>query len=121
MLGFAYTVFSMNQLSYSKYEFLLIFVVFGLLIIGIGGLSYSSVIFRGNWTKIFGLISTLLVLSHYRINVLFKHLFGADYIHTEKLWVCIGCLALGCFGVWICGKIVSFIMSKTAKIKIWKE
>ncbi len=121
LAGFAYLFFSMNKLSYSKYEFLLIFVVFGFLVIGIGGLSCSSVIFRGNWTKPFGIISTLLVLSHYKLNVLFKHLYGADYIHTDKLWWCIGCIALACLGVYVCGWIISKCMNTIAKIKIWKE
>lgn len=121
IIGFAYLFFSMKILPLSKYEFVLIFVIFGLLIIGIGGLSYSSVIFRGNWTKFFGITSTLLVLSHYRINVLFKHLYGADYAHTSKIWLCIGCLALVCLGVYLCGCLISKIMSKTSKLKIWKE
>ncbi len=121
ILGFAYLFFNMNKLPLSKYEFVSIFVLFGLLIIGVGGLSCSSLIFRGKWTKIFGTISTLLVLSHYRINVIFKHLYGADYIHTNKLWVCIGCLVLGCLGVWICGWVISKAMNGISKTKIWKE
>lgn len=121
ILGFIYLFFSMKFLPLSKYEFILVFVIFGLLIIGIGGLSYSSVIFRGNWTKFFGITSTLLVLSHHRINVLFKHLYGADYIHTDKLWICICCLALCCLVVWICGWVITKSIDKISKIKIWKE
>ncbi len=121
ILGFAYFFFSMKKFPLSKYEFVLVFVVFGLLVIGIGGLSFTSVIFRGNWTKFFGIASTLLVLSHYNINILFRHLYGADYIHTNKLFLCIGCVALGCLAVYLCGWLITKLMNKTSKLKIWKE
>ncbi len=121
ILGFAYFFYSMKKFPLSKYEFILVFVIFGLLLLGIGGLSYSSLIFRGKWTKILGVASTLLVLCHYRINVLFKHLYGADYIHTNKLWLCIGVIALVCILVWACGWLILKIMDRISKIKIWKE
>ncbi len=121
ILGFIYLFYSMNKLALSRYEFVLVFVIFGLLIIGIGGLSFSSVIFRGNWTKFFGIASTLIVLTHYQINMLFKNLFGADYMHTNKLILCIGCIIFVCGVVWVAGWLISKCMEKASKLKIFKE
>lgn len=121
LMGFAYLFYSMNQFPLSRYEFILIFVIFGLLVIGIGGLSFSSVIFRGNWTKPFGTASTLLVLSHYAIKVLFEDRYGADYIHTNKLWLCIAAIVLACLALWVCGWLVTKGIHKISQIKLMND
>ncbi|MBQ8203520.1 MAG: acyltransferase [Clostridia bacterium] len=63
--GWAYCVFIMNQHPEGIFDSIVIFVMFGLLIIGINRLSYLSYLIQFEQTKYLATISTVIYMNHY--------------------------------------------------------
>jgi len=119
--GFIFAYHLIRNHPKSSYDFVATFVVFGILLIGIGQLSFSSTIFSGNWTKPLGTCSLLIVLNHYRINVFLRDLYGKDYFKTDKVFVLIAAVAGVCIVVWIIAKLLEFLFRKVSKISLYKK
>ncbi len=123
IVGFVFFIYTMHEHPKSKYDFILIFVIFLLLVIGIGGISFSSLLMRGKYTKFFGTASTLIVLLHYGLNVFFDYLYGDKYFLTSKFNLYLLVLALSCVVVWLWGLGIQKLMnklSKTLKPRFWE-
>lgn len=124
IIGFAFFFYVMSEYPKSRYDYILIFVIFLLLVIGIGGISFSSLLTRGKYTKFFGTASTLIVLLHYSLNVFFVHLFGDGYHKTSKFNLYLITLAGVCLVVWFWGVLAHKVMTKLsgfASAKFWRK
>ena len=122
--GFVFFFYAMHNYPKSRYDYVLIFVIFMLLLIGIGGISLTSLLTRGKLTKVFGTASTLIVLLHYSLNVFFTHLFGPKYHETSKFNLYLITLAGVCFAVWFWGELVHKVLgrlSKFARVRFWRS
>ena len=119
--GFAFAYYLMHNHPKSQYDFVAVFVIFGLLLIGIGQLSFSSTIFSGGWTKPLGTASLLIVLNHYRINVFLQGFYGNGYAKTEKVFVLLAAVVGTCFVVWVIAKLLECLFNKIAKTSLYKK
>ena len=121
ILGFTYFFYAMNEHVRSAYDYVLVFVIFGLLIIGIGGLSFTSYLWNSKWTKPFGTISTLIVLNHYCYAAYLRSVYGADFVKTEKVWLYIPAVIGACIISFVFGKLIELLMKQIPKIKIFEK
>lgn len=121
VVGFALLFALVRGYPKSKYDYVCIFVIFGLLIIGISGISATSLLYRGNWTKKFGTWSTLIVLNHYCFNSFLSKRFGAGYIHTNKVWLYHLCVICACVVVYFLSKVVELVMKKLSEAKLFEK
>lgn len=119
--GFVFAYYLIKNHPKSSYDFVALFVVFGLLLIGIGQLSFSSTIFSGVWTKPFGTWSLLIVLNHYRINVYLREIYGKDYAKTDKVFVLLAAVVVTCIVVWLIAKLLEFLFAKISKCSLYKK
>ncbi len=117
--GFVFFIYAMNAHVKSAYDYLLAFLIFGLLIIGINGLSFTSYLWIPKYTKPLGIMSTLIVLNHYCYTDYFKDIFGADFAKTEKAWVYVLAVLLTCLIVHLLSIAIRFCIKQLAKIKLF--
>ena len=124
IIGFTFFFYTMHEHPKSQYDYILIFVIFLLLVIGVGGISFTSRLASGKFSQFFGTASTLIVLLHYSLDKFFVHLFGSGYHETSKFNLYLITLACVCLGVWFWGLLVHKMMinlSKIFKAKFWRE
>ena len=112
LAGFVYLFYAMHYHPKSKYDFFLVFLVFGLLIIGICGLSATTYLFRGKWTRPLGTLSTLIVLNHYYWYRYLPQVLGEGYHKTEKVWHYVAAIAFSCVVVYLGGRLVEWALNK---------
>ena len=120
LVGVIFLLCDMHFLPKSEYDYVAVFVMFGVLTVGISGISFSSSIFGGRWTKPLGTGSFLIVLNHYLLNSYCIKLWGSGYIFTEKKWFYFAGVAASCAIVWLSAKLIIYLMNKAAKIKLFK-
>ncbi len=65
VVGWGYCIFVMNQYPKSIYDAAVVFVMFGLLLIGINRYSYLTYLIQFSWTKHLATVSTVVYLNHY--------------------------------------------------------
>ena len=117
-LAFAAIVKMMHFLPNSNFDFVVVVLLFGMLIIGISGISYTSKLWNPKWTKHFGTASTLIVLNHcYWCN--FIKLKLSDWGLTEKALIYIALVTLSCIVVYILSRLLSFGTGKLLKKELW--
>ena len=105
----------------SQYDYLLIFVIFGFLLIGINGLSYTSYLWNPKWTKPFGTASTLIVLTHFCWLSYLKKEIGQGYNKMpQALWYVLA-VAMSCLVVYLVSILFKWLKSKLPKIELWKK
>ena len=121
LCGFAYFFYAMHEHSASSYDYVLVGVLFGLLLIGICGLSYSSYLLRAKWLRALGTASTLIVLNHYRQNVYLKSLLGKGYAKTDKVWHFVCAVIVSCIVAYLFSLLVKLIVKGIGKIKFFKS
>ena len=119
VLGFIYLFITMHNHPLSRYDFILIFVLFALLFIGINGYSYTSKLFNFRCAKYFGTASMIIVLVHSRLNTLLMHFYGNGYIHGKAAIYAVCLLVLVCI-VWIVSECIDRLLIKLSKIKLFK-
>ena len=122
IIGFVFLISTMHNHPKSSYDFILIFVIFFLLLIGVGGISLSSLLFRGKIIKCFGTASTLIVLLHNGLDVLFKSFIKDGYHRTGWMNLYLICLAAMCVGVWFLGRLLQKLtgmLSRKMKASFW--
>ena len=118
--GFAYFFYAMHEHSASSYDYVLVGVLFGLLLIGICGLSYSSYLLRAKWLRALGTASTLIVLNHYRQNVYLKSILGKGYAKTDKVWHFVCAVIVSCIVVYLFSLLVKLVVKGIGKIRFFK-
>ena len=117
---FAYLLYTMHTRPKSSYDYLLVYVIFALLLIGINDLSYTSYLWRGNWTKPLGVASTLIVLTHYPWAGYLKSLLGGDAVRSyQVIWYILG-TALSSIIVYALSLLLKWLFSRLSRLKIWK-
>lgn len=115
-LGFI--IYFMRDFYYSKFDFVVVILLFGMLIIGIGGLSYTSNLWNPKWAKHFGTASTLMVLNHcYWCN--FIKLKLNDLTMNQKMLVYLGLVAVTCVVVFFLSKLLTIGVNKLLKKELW--
>jgi peptidoglycan/LPS O-acetylase OafA/YrhL len=65
IVGWGYCVYVMHSYPKSIYDAAVVFVMFGLLLIGINRYSYLSHLIQFGWTKHLASISTVIYLNHF--------------------------------------------------------
>lgn len=121
ILGFIALMGFVHFCPKSKYDYVCVFLLFGLLIIGISGFSATSLLLRGNWTKALGTWSTLIVMNHWGFKTLLPKVFGKDYVHTDKVWLYHIGVVLSCIVVYLLSKLITLVMKKLSFKKLFKE
>lgn len=110
IFGAAVLFYMMHFKAKSNYDYVCVFVIFGLLIIGISNLSVFSLLFSARWTKKLGIWSTLLVLNHCCWRSFLPEVLGDQYIHTNKMWLYYLCTIVTCVIVYWLSKLITLIM-----------
>lgn len=116
--GFCYLFYAMHTHPKSQYDYVLVFLIFGLLIVGISGLSVTSMLLNPRWTKLLATLSTLIVLNHCCWRDFLPQILGKDYATTGLAWVYYIAVACSCIVVYILNKVVRFIMRKMDDWKV---
>ncbi len=118
LLAFAMMFYLMHNLPKSQFDYVLVFIIFGMLLIGINGLSYTSYLWNPKWTKPFGTMSTLIVLNHFYwihfISTKLKH-----WERNEKIWAFFGFCICSCIVVYLMSRAIELIFSKLFQKKLW--
>lgn len=112
LAGYAYLFYAMHYHPKSKYDFFLVFLMMFLLTVGICGLSATTYLFRGKWTRPFGTLSTLIVLNHYYWYRYLPNVLGEGYHMTEKVWHYVAAVALSCAVVFVAGWLLELALKK---------
>lgn len=119
--GFAYLLYSMKFHAKSSYEYILVYILFGLLIIGINKLSYTSRLFNGRWTKWLGTLSTLIVMNHYCWNRYLLATLGANYAKTHQAWIYVAVVAGACVIVYLASILLRKLMKKISESGLYSS
>lgn len=121
LLGYTYMAFIMHHYYKTLHEYVLVFVIFGLLLIGINGLSFFSYLWRYKWTKYLGTASTLIVLCHSCwIKFLEKEL-GKGFQKTSAFWWYPLAIFITCISVYVCSVLLKLLFARLSKIKLWQK
>jgi len=115
-MGYAALFYIVMKLPKTRYEYLTIFILFGLLSIGISGVTGLYHFYSFSWTKFFGICSTLFVLNHYYWNELLKEIYGKDYGHGSGIWLYWGIIVASSAFVWISGTLGAKVLAKGWKM-----
>jgi peptidoglycan/LPS O-acetylase OafA/YrhL len=118
LLGFALAFYLMHYLPKSRYDYLLVFVIFGLLIIGISGISYTSYLWNPKWTKFFGIASMLIVLNHYSFCVLLRNTLS-HLEQWQKILIYIGLTVASCIVVYLLSALLKRLFKILFQKKLW--
>lgn len=119
--GFAYLVYAMHCHPKSQYDYVLVFLIFGMLVIGISGLSVSALLLNPRWTKPLATLSTLIVLNHCCWRDYLPKLLGSGYVSSNQVWIYYAAVACSCAAAYLLGKAVTFLMQKIALVRIFSE
>ncbi len=120
LLGINYCLYIMHTHPKTLHEYVVAFVIFLLLFIGINGLSLMTYLWNPKWTKYFGTGSTLIILSHSCwVRFLTKEL-GQDFQKTSKIWLYILAVTVTCIVVYCCSILLKLLFANLKKVKVWK-
>ncbi len=111
ILGWAYCILIMCKYPKLMYDAVVVFLMFGLLLIGINRYSYLSYLIQFKWTKHLATVSTIIYLNHY---------YWAQFIWKQfpeysdkKQFILYICLIAGSSAiVYGAGKLAMFIVKK---------
>lgn len=121
LVAFLYFLQAMHVHPKSEYDYTAILAIFIFLLIGISGISFSSVICNPKLAKPLGTASVIIILNHYRLEKLFKAEFGKNVFETEKLWTFLAICVATWIVAWIASKIIQFIIKNAHKVKLFKD
>ena len=119
--AFLYFLQTMHVKPMSKYDFVVILAIFIFLLIGISGISLSSVICNTKLAKPLGTASIIILLNHYRLEKVFKAQFGRKVHETEQLWIFLALCVASWIIAWIASKVIQLIIKNAHKIKFFKD
>ena len=101
--GYMYFFYSVQYQAKSEYDYLLVFLLFVLLLIGISGISVVNPHVRYDKSRVLGTWSTLIVMNHFQWDMMLRKVLGLDYAKGQGFiyyWL----LIIGsCLIVWIVG------------------
>ncbi|MBO5261581.1 MAG: acyltransferase [Clostridia bacterium] len=115
---FALIVCMMHYLYANIYDYVVVFLLFGLLIIGISGISYTSQLCNPKWSKFLGTASTLIVLNHYCWYDFVTNKFGGLKL-AERYLIYAGLVIATCVAVHYLSKLLSYGCAKLFKKDRW--
>ena len=121
LAGFTYYFYALNAHVRSEYDYVLTFLMFGLLIIGINGWSFTSYLWNPRWTKPLGVMSTLIVLNHYCYMAYLRNLYGSGFVNTEKVWLYIPMVAGACVVSYVCSLLLKLLAKQIRKIRFFEN
>lgn len=108
----------MHHFPGSRFEYLAVFLLFALLLIGIGRLSVSSHLWNPKWTKFFGTASTLIVLNHVPWTILIREKL-AELDTATKILFYVVAVALTCLAAYALSRLFAFLFGKLFQKKLW--
>lgn len=111
-------IYLMHHHPRSKFDYLLLFIIFGMLLIGINGLSYSKALWNPKWTKPLGTASTLIVLNHYNWAMLVQEKTKA-LPTPQRILIYAIVVALTCAAVYFLSKLILLIFRPLFRKKLW--
>ncbi len=119
IVGYSYFFLAMHYRPRSWHDYLIVFDLFVLLTIGICGVSFFSPLLKGNWTKPFGTISTLLVLNHFCYCTYIGTLPADKFSQSEMYLIFAGLVAGACVITYFVSKLINIIIKKLSDRKLW--
>ena len=120
LCGYAYMFLAIQFRPKSHHDYIVAFDLFVLIIIGICGTSLFSGIFKHNWTKSLGTISTHLVLNHFCLLSFVNYNFPLDnYSQRTHDLIFFALLALSCVITHLGVLIFRFIIKKLSNKDLW--
>lgn len=114
LLCFAFMLLVMHKKPKSSYDYVLVFVIFAMLLIGISGVSFSSHILKPQWTKKLATASTLLVLNHYCWRDYLPKVYGVGFAHTSRKWLYYAATVCSCVVVHLLSRVIKHLFSRIA-------
>ena len=121
VLGYTYVAYIMRHYHLTLHEYVVVFVLFGLLFIGINGLSFFTYLWRYKWTKYLGTASTLIVLCHACWIQHFEKVLGKDFAKTPAFWWYPLAIFLTCIAVYVSSILLKLLFAQLKKIKLWQS
>ena len=121
LLGYTYLAYIMHHYGKSIYEYVLVFVIFMLLFIGINGLSFASYLWNTKWTKHLGTMSTLIILSHSCWARYLEGVLGKGFQKTAAVWWYVLAVVLTSVAVYLCSILLKRLFASLSKIKLFEK
>lgn len=112
---FACLAYLMNRHPRSAYDYVCVMLIFGMLTIGICGLSYTSRLMNSNVTAFFGTASTLIVLNHFCWLSFLTHVLPSDFGKTNKILLYIALVAVSSLISYICSRGLKLLVNKLSR------
>ena len=117
VIGWGYCVYVMNKYPRSMYDAAVVFVMFGLLLIGINRYSYLSHLIQFPWTKHLATVSTIIYFNHYYWSQLILKKF--DHLSLQQsMPLYLALIVCSSVVVYVTGRLLMCLVQKrTAKAK----
>lgn len=112
VLGFCFCYWAIQHVPKSKYDYIVLFVIFGLLCIGLSKKTLLGRISGNRFTKALGTASTFIVLNHYYWNTFLTDMYGAEYKFTSKVWLYFALIFVTCVVAWGISKLIERLIHK---------
>ena len=117
VVGWGYCVFVMNQYPKSMYDAAVVFLMFGLLLIGINRYSYLTYLIQFSWTKHLATVSTVIYLNHFYWNRLIRTQF-TELSQTKQLLLYFALIAASSLVVYGIGRLAMHLIKGKKKEKV---
>ena len=121
VLSFGYFLYGMHYRHTSPHDYLVTFVIFVFLTIGISGISYTYYLWNPKWTRLLGTASILVVLTHCSWARFFAEKLGKGYVKTGKIWWCYLSIAGTCVVVYILSVLLKKLFKRLGTIRLWEN
>ena len=115
--GWGYCVFVMNKYPRSIYDAAVVFVMFGLLLIGINRYSYLTYLIQFPFTKHLATVSTIVYLNHFYWSQLIMKRFP-ELPTSKSLPLYLGLIAASSVVVYILGRLLTYLVSKKQRKEV---
>lgn len=119
LISSLYLFYSMHFLAKSSYDYVCVFVIWLLLLIGISGISATSLLLAPKWSRYCRTWSTLIVLNHCYWRDFLPKLLGDQYVTTNQIIIYFALVICSCIIVYLLSKIVRLLMNKITALSLF--
>ncbi len=111
IIGWQYCIYVMHEHPRTAYDFVVCFLMFGLLLIGINRYSLLSYCIQFKWTRHLATISTVIYLNHYYWNMYLRNEYP-DMSDTKRMWIYLALIAVTSAVVFAIGRLSMFLWDR---------
>ena len=116
---FLLVICAMHGYISGKFDFVSVFIMFIMLLLGICGLSFTGSTLNQKWTKHLGTMSTLIVLTHYCWIPLFKVVLPNNVAITNKVILYVAAILSSCLLVHLLSGLLNKLIAYCSNKHLW--